>query len=58
MLKGVKLVAITGDGQDSDRHRAHAAGFGIHLVKPIDPGQLLRILRELSQAPLEAEVRD
>ncbi|WP_052517759.1 hybrid sensor histidine kinase/response regulator [Archangium violaceum] len=57
-LKGIKLVAITGYGQDSDRHRAHAAGFDLHLVKPIQPGQLLRILRELAQTPVEAEVRD
>ncbi|MFE8598769.1 hybrid sensor histidine kinase/response regulator [Archangium violaceum] len=57
-LKGIKLVAITGYGQDSDRHRAHEAGFDLHLVKPIQPGQLLRILRELVQTPVEAEVRD
>ncbi|HZH15310.1 MAG TPA: ATP-binding protein [Archangium sp.] len=52
-LKGIKLVAITGYGQESDRHRAHAAGFDLHLVKPIEPGQLLRILRELTEAPEE-----
>ncbi|HZI04016.1 MAG TPA: ATP-binding protein [Archangium sp.] len=52
-LKGIKLVAITGYGQESDRHRAHEAGFDLHLVKPIEPGQLLRILRELTQAPEE-----
>ena len=52
-LKGIKLVAITGYGQESDRHRAHEAGFDLHLVKPIEPGQLLRILRELTEAPEE-----
>ena len=52
-LKGIKLVAITGYGQESDRHRAHEAGFDMHLVKPIEPGQLLRILRELTEAPEE-----
>ncbi|WP_257449666.1 hybrid sensor histidine kinase/response regulator [Archangium lipolyticum] len=46
-LGDIKLVAITGYGQDSDRRRAHAAGFDVHLVKPIDPGQLLHVIREL-----------
>jgi CheY-like chemotaxis protein/two-component sensor histidine kinase len=52
-LPGLKLVAITGYGQDSDARRAHAAGFDVHMVKPIDPGQLLRILRELVEHPEE-----
>jgi signal transduction histidine kinase/CheY-like chemotaxis protein len=52
-LKGIKLVAITGYGQDSDRLRAREAGFDMHLVKPIEPGQLLRILRDLMEAPEE-----
>jgi signal transduction histidine kinase/CheY-like chemotaxis protein len=50
-LPGLKLVAITGYGQDSDTRRAHAAGFDVHMVKPIDPSQLLRILRELVEPP-------
>ncbi|MCY1078266.1 hybrid sensor histidine kinase/response regulator [Archangium lansingense] len=52
-LKGIKLVAITGYGQDSDRLRAREAGFDMHLVKPIEPSQLLRILRDLIEAPEE-----
>jgi CheY-like chemotaxis protein len=52
-LTGLKLVALTGYGQDSDRHRARAAGFDVHLVKPIDPGQLLRLLRELLALPAQ-----
>jgi CheY-like chemotaxis protein len=30
----VRLVAMTGFGQESDRRRALAAGFDIHIVKP------------------------
>ncbi len=41
------LVAITGYGQDSDRKETSAAGFDYHLVKPIDPNELLSILAEL-----------
>jgi len=38
------LVAITGWGQDADRHQALAAGFDHHLTKPIDPAHLLRLI--------------
>ena len=34
------LIALTGYGQPEDRERAEAAGFGLHLVKPIDPERL------------------
>jgi signal transduction histidine kinase/ActR/RegA family two-component response regulator len=46
-LAGLKLVALTGYGQDSDRRRAEAAGFDRHLVKPVRPELLLRLLSEL-----------
>jgi CheY-like chemotaxis protein len=47
-LAGIKLVALTGYGQDSDRQRAQAAGFDLHLVKPVKPEELLGLLRELT----------
>jgi PAS domain S-box-containing protein len=34
-LDAVKLVALTGYGQASDRERSRVAGFDAHLVKPI-----------------------
>jgi hypothetical protein len=33
-------VALTGYGQDEDRRRSQAAGFDVHLTKPIDPQAL------------------
>lgn len=33
--KQMRLVAVTGYGQDSDRLRATQAGFDAHLVKPV-----------------------
>jgi signal transduction histidine kinase/ActR/RegA family two-component response regulator len=42
----LRLVALTGYGQASDRQRAHAAGFDAHLVKPVDLDTLNRALRE------------
>jgi PAS domain S-box-containing protein len=34
---GMTLIALTGYGEKTDRDRATAAGFDVHLVKPIDP---------------------
>ncbi len=41
---GMKLIAVTGWGQPEDSQRAHLAGFDRHLVKPIDPAELDRLL--------------
>jgi two-component system CheB/CheR fusion protein len=40
----VRLVALTGYGQPADRAQAREAGFDAHLVKPVDPEQLTRVL--------------
>ena len=40
----VRLVALTGYGQDSDRKRSLEAGFDLHLVKPVDPAELEGVL--------------
>jgi CheY-like chemotaxis protein len=37
---GVRLVAVTGYGQPDDLARARAAGFDVHIVKPVDPQQI------------------
>jgi CheY-like chemotaxis protein len=38
------LVAVTGYGQAHDRQRALDSGFDAHLVKPIDPDELYRLV--------------
>jgi CheY-like chemotaxis protein/nitrogen-specific signal transduction histidine kinase len=38
------LVAVTGWGQESDRQLTREAGFDHHLVKPVDPGVLVKML--------------
>ena len=38
----VRLIALTGYGQPEDRDRAHAAGFDLHLVKPVDRDELAK----------------
>ena len=41
---GVLLIALTGWGQESDQHRARAAGFDHHVVKPPDVAKLRELL--------------
>ena len=43
-VPGIRLVALTGYGQDHDRARARDAGFDAHLVKPTDTAALLAAL--------------
>jgi PAS domain S-box-containing protein len=38
------LVAMTGYGQEHDRRRSREAGFDHHLVKPVEPDILRRLL--------------
>jgi PAS domain S-box-containing protein len=49
--KDIRLVAITGWGQEQDRRRTMEAGFDYHLTKPVDPGVLQRLLDELERGP-------
>jgi PAS domain S-box-containing protein len=41
----LKIVAVTGWGQEADRQRSREAGFDLHLVKPVEPEDLARALR-------------
>jgi signal transduction histidine kinase len=44
---GLHLIAVTGYGQPEDRRRAFDAGFRAHLVKPVAPEDLERVLADL-----------
>jgi PAS domain S-box-containing protein len=48
----LRIVAITGWGQESDRQKSQEAGFDLHLVKPVDYSGLARILEERTGATL------
>ncbi len=50
-LKNVVLAALTGWGQQQDRRRTAEAGFDHHLVKPLEPKDLERLLAELKKLP-------
>ncbi len=41
---GVRLLALTGYGQEKDRQDADTAGFDRHLLKPFDPEELRQLL--------------
>jgi CheY-like chemotaxis protein len=42
----MRIVAVTGWGQKSDRRRTEEAGFDFHLVKPVDAAALTSLLEE------------
>jgi signal transduction histidine kinase/CheY-like chemotaxis protein len=42
--KDALIVAMTGWGQVEDKERAFTAGFDRHFTKPLDPGELQRLL--------------
>jgi PAS domain S-box-containing protein len=42
--ESMRLVAVTGWGQQEDRHLAHEAGFDDHLTKPVDPDKVLAVV--------------
>jgi PAS domain S-box-containing protein len=46
----IRIVAVTGWGQELDRVRSRDAGVDEHLVKPVDPTELLALLRDAAPA--------
>ncbi len=46
-LGSVRLVAVTGYGQEEDTRRAREAGFDQHLVKPVDVEDIERLCSDL-----------
>jgi PAS domain S-box-containing protein len=46
-LEGIRLIAVTGYGQESDRRRSAAAGFHHHLVKPVNLDDIHAVLHRL-----------
>ena len=50
-LRHVRIVAVTGYGQSSDRERTREAGFHRHFVKPVDLEELLQAVEQ----PMDAD---
>ena len=43
--RGMLLMALTGYDSPGDRQRSTEHGFDHHLVKPVDPDRLARLLQ-------------
>jgi PAS domain S-box-containing protein len=50
-LDALRLVALTGFGQDEDRRRSIEAGFSEHLVKPTSLDLLRKVLQRAASGP-------
>lgn len=48
--KNITLIALTGWGSEKDKLQSEDAGFDIHLVKPVDPISLGKLLDSLQTA--------
>ena len=48
-LGALKLVAVTGYGQESDRRRSAEAGFAEYLVKPVSVAQVHEAIARVTQ---------
>jgi PAS domain S-box-containing protein len=55
---GLRLIALTGWGQECDRQRSAAAGFERHLTKPVDLGELERLLGSQVSARADPGARE
>jgi CheY-like chemotaxis protein len=44
---GIKLIALSGYGEDQERSLATGARFDHHLIKPVAADQLLEIVRKM-----------
>jgi len=51
----ILLLAVTGYGEQRDHEQSAQAGFDAHLVKPVDPDQLLNLLRGVRGSTPAAE---
>lgn len=56
--EGIFLVSLSGYGTEADIQGSLAAGFDLHLIKPVDPLLLLQVLsRALKPAPSQYPAR-
>ncbi len=44
--KGIKVIALTGWGQEEDRQKSKEAGFDDHIVKPVQHAALVKLLAQ------------
>jgi PAS domain S-box-containing protein len=49
--KAMPAIALSGYGQLQDVERSRAAGFHLHLVKPVEPSRLLEVIQTVGRNP-------
>jgi PAS domain S-box-containing protein len=54
-LHPIRLIAVTGYGQESDRLKTRQAGFHDHLVKPVDLGAVDKVLAGIADENTTSE---
>ncbi|MFZ6776305.1 ATP-binding protein [Undibacterium sp. Ji83W] len=42
----IRLIALTGYGQQHDKERSHNAGFNVHMIKPVELDYLQKLIVE------------
>lgn len=45
--KNIVIIAMSGWGQEKDQQRSRASGFDRHLIKPVNPEDLAKLIAEL-----------
>jgi CheY-like chemotaxis protein len=46
-VAAIPAAAVTAHARDDERQRALAAGFQLHMAKPVEPAQLARVVETL-----------
>ena len=46
----IPAIAVTAHARAEDGSRALAAGFQVHLAKPVEPAELLELIASLAEA--------
>jgi CheY-like chemotaxis protein len=54
----IMLIALTGYGQPEDQRRAHAAGFDVHLVKPVTIERLDQAIASLDATSATSRIAE
>ena len=47
LVKEVRAIAISGYASDQDHQKSLASGFDLHLDKPLDVNNLIKIITQL-----------
>jgi CheY-like chemotaxis protein len=48
-LKKPFFIAVTGYGREEDKRRSSEVGIDLHLVKPVDPQDLVAVLHRFQR---------